>query len=252
MRRRTLGGLMLGCGLLLGGAALAQEATPAPEPVAPAEPAAKPRSGAGPVAHIQKTFVLKHADPLSFEKLLKVFPASISIASVSGQSVISVSGAPQVVAAIEETIKRLDVPSTTPSYEVLAQLVSCSKAGAPPETTPAELADVVAQLKKTFGYEGCSVAQDLFVRATAGQNFEASVGGMRKDEWFMILGSIEPLSTDPSVVHFSELVYRDSSGARRFRGPVTMREGQRPVLGTVGSLGTDRVGVIVLSAKRVL
>src|SRR5438093_1567742 len=74
---------------------------------------------------VQRVFVVKHVLVSDLARVLSVFPAELS--GRDNMHVLSVSAAPAVVAAIEETIKRLDVPPPpTRSVEVTLYVLECS------------------------------------------------------------------------------------------------------------------------------
>jgi hypothetical protein len=233
--------------------ALAQEEAPDPTPAATAAAEVQARAPkGGSVLHIQKTFILKHTGTGPMIKLLRAFPATLSESDVQGQHVISVSGAPAVVAAIEETIKRLDVPALPArSADVVAYLLGCS--ATPPQSDAAspDLRDVVAQLKKTFGYSGCAVVESLFTRASDGNTFHwLARSDKPATKTYAFEGTLEiEGSATPPVLRFNRLTFRNNQSGAGYNGSVEMRDGQRVVLGTIGALDDGSTGVVVLTAK---
>ena len=87
---------------------VAQE-NPAAATASPTPPPVPARRGPRP-GDVQKIFVLKHVRVDDMARLLSVFPAEISGSDHPELRALAVSAAPAVVAAIEETIKRLDIP----------------------------------------------------------------------------------------------------------------------------------------------
>lgn len=244
--------LLLATALAGADLSLAQEGTPAPEASPEAVATATPRPSAR--TDIQRVFVIKHVNALALSRVLQVFPASFRPGTVGKQDVVAVSASPTVMATIEEAIKRLDVPDPSGrSIDVTVHLLECATAGADSDTTPAELKDVVAQLKKTFAYSGCRVAETLFTRASTGNTFRltsrAPAATERAVDYFDVTAQIEVDANAPEVLRFKDFVFRDASAWRSFRGDVTVREGQRTVLGTVGAAVAGKVAVIVLTAK---
>src|SRR6185503_19768820 len=127
---------------------------------APASPAAS--AAASPEARrgirpgdVQKVFIVNHVGINDLVRVLSVFPAELSGMDRDNRRVLSVSAAPAVVAAIEETVKRLDVPPPPiKSVEITAYVLECS-ASVEAGTLPQDLQAVLVQLKKTFSYSGC-------------------------------------------------------------------------------------------------
>lgn len=230
--------------------AVAQEDTPEPLPTPAAAPAAPRASTGGGVFHVQKTFILKHTATGPMIKLLRAFPAQFSESQVQGQQVISVSGAPAVVAAIEETIKRLDVPATpVRSAEVVAYLLGCSAGAAQTDSAGADLKEVVAQLKKTFGYSGCAIVDTFFTRASDGERFIWTARSDNKKS-YAFNGQLEIQdTTTPPTLRLEALRFRDNQNPAGFDGTVELRDGQRVVLGTIGTLDDGSNGVVVLTAR---
>src|SRR6266446_8109646 len=100
------------CALPISRLAAAQDVPPGakgktetPHSAAPEPTSRGPRPG-----DVQKVFVLRYVDAGPLAKILSVFPAAISFARVRDLQTLAVSANPAVLAAIEETIKRLDTP----------------------------------------------------------------------------------------------------------------------------------------------
>jgi hypothetical protein len=245
--------------LLLGG--LLSLTASAEEPSADAKPAMEPAAeahrGTRP-GDAQKVFVLKHVGATVMRDILSVFPAEIRTGEQPGLQVLSVSGAPAVVAAIEETVKRLDVvPPPAKSVDVTGYVLECSAQATPAgaSTAPAELQDAIGQLKRTFGYAGCYLAQTLFARARDNADFYSSAMVVEKTPQGASTGPISLGASDvdvdalqsPPLVRFRSLRYQGSGGF--FKGDVEVRDGQRVVLGKVGIMEEGKDQVLVLTAK---
>jgi hypothetical protein len=183
-------------------------------------------------------------------RILSVFPAVIS-ADRSGLRVLAVSAPPAVVAAIDETIKRLDVPPPpAKSVDVTGYILECSAKSGEALTAPAELEGVVVQLKQTFSYAGCGLIQRLFTRAVSdGNDFmyasRESIGGTHN-----LRGKIQiDASQDSTVVRFRQLFFQTTGREVGFMGSVDVRDGQRVVLGKLGSVEAAKDQILVLTAK---
>jgi hypothetical protein len=234
----------------------------AQEPSADAKPAPSPsvsteaRRGTRP-GDVQRVFVLKNVRAEEMAKLLSVFPADISHISLNATQTLGVSAAPAVVAAIEETIKRLDVPPPlAKSVDVAGYVLECSTKGAEGDGAPAELQDVVAQLRRTFGYAGCGLGTTLFARAAAGNRFDTSArwtsvreGGMLASGTYSLQAGRVTVDSpgETPVIRFTNLrVMRDGPS---YSGDIDVRNGQRVVVGKLGTVETGRDLIFVLTAK---
>lgn len=154
----------------------------AEEPAAPATAATpkpsleKPKRGPRP-NDIQKVFVIKDATVRELAEVLSIFPAAISYDHTrfvnsqgvsSSATALGVSAPPAVMAAIEETIKRLDVPpAPKKSVEITAYILEALSAPQADAKVPAVLDPVVAQLKNTFRYADYRLVDTLIARAVA-------------------------------------------------------------------------------------
>jgi hypothetical protein len=233
----------------------AQEGTtpkPLPPPLAPKR---GPRDG-----DVQKVFVLKNVRADDLAELLSVFPAQITNVERTGLSALSVSAAPAVLAAIEETIKRLDVPPPPArAVEVTGYVLECS-AKAEGGSAPSELQDVVAQLKRTFGYAECGVGQTLFTRGSNHARFRSAAGskpGSRDHPsetesagtYVLEAGRVDIDGVQsPSVIRFRALSLQIIGSTAAFSADVDVRDGQKVVLGKLGSV-SGKDAMLVLTAR---
>jgi len=234
------------------------EAKPPTSHAKPPEPAAKrsPRPG-----DVQKVLVIRHAVPRSLVDLLTIFPATVTHSYYQGSTALGISAPPAVMAAIEETIKRLDVPpAPVKSIELTGYIL---EALAHPADTaasvPPELDSVVAQLKRTFRYQAYRLADTLIARARddSGLDLDATSGNdfleVGRLAYFLSVrrASITE-GVGGAVVHLDRMSFRTHNpkpmGPTRFAGDIDMREGQHVVVGNSG-LGPGNAIILVLSAK---
>ena len=61
---------------------------------------------------VQRLFVLKYADPNQISNLIRVFTSNVT--PNAAMHALAVSASPEAMAAIEDAIKRLDVPAAAP------------------------------------------------------------------------------------------------------------------------------------------
>jgi hypothetical protein len=231
-------------------AAAEAKATAGGSPPVSLSPAARRGIRAG---DVQKVFTLKHVRVDDMARVLSVFPAEISGMERGTMHVLSVSAAPAVVAAIEETIKRLDLPSPPiRSVELTAYLLECSTAG-DGGTVATDLQDVVAQLKRTFNYSGCVSSRTLFTRAADGSRIQLDSregsAGMYSLNGMLLVDSSEPTV----VIRIRQLNFSTSGPSQggRLTGDIDIRDGQKVVLGRLGSTESGKHQIVVLAAKLV-
>jgi hypothetical protein len=220
-------------------------------------PKRSPRSG-----DVQKVFVIKNVHVRPLAEVLAVFPATITFSRSARTTALGVSAPPAVMAAIEETIKRLDVPKPSPrNIELTGDILEALPTPAEPTSLPSELQGVVAQLKRTFGFAAYRLADTLFVRAREEQGLETNgtsandfVGLGRLNYSLSVRTAFVTAAEGGAVVHLDGMSFAASNpklgrGRVGVSGDIDIRVGQRVVVGNTG-LGTSGNAIIlVLSAK---
>jgi hypothetical protein len=128
-----------------------------------------------------KVIILKYADPNRVANLLQILGCCIRADSDLHALVVSTS--PSGMAAIEDAVKRLDVPeSASQDFELTAYYVVGATdenpaAGAQPlPAVPKDLDSVVAQMRNTFPYKAYHLLDTLVLRTRAGRG--AATSGM--------------------------------------------------------------------------
>ena len=126
---------------------------------------------------VQKLFVLKYADPNQIGNLLRVFTQNVT--PNAAMHALAVSATSEAMSAIEDAIKRLDVPTAAPqNVELTVYLLVGSQAeGAPPTALPKDLDSVLAQLKTAFAYKSYKLGDVLTLRGRTGQRLQTSGAG---------------------------------------------------------------------------
>jgi len=221
---------------------------PAPSPAASAAPSPEAR-GVRP-GDVQKVFIVNHVAINDLVRVLHVFPAELSGMERDNRRVLSVSAAPAVVAAIEETIKRLDVPPPPiKSVEIAAYVLECSTSGEV-GTLPQDLQSVLVQLKKTFNYSGCGLARTLLARGSDGSRFAAEFNERTAGK-YELTGRVEVDSSEPPTVRLrgTDLLTWSDSTRSRLSGDIEVRGGQKVVLGRLGVTESGKDQIVVLTAK---
>ena len=133
--------------------------------------AQEPKKAEEPSPKVHKVFILKYADPSQMAKLLGVFGAALS--QNAELHALAVTSSPDLMPAIEEAIKRLDVPTAaTPNIELTAYYLIGGDGENPPGggPVPNELDSVIKQLKNAFAFKVYHLLDVLALRTRAGQN----------------------------------------------------------------------------------
>lgn len=267
-------------GLTLPG--FAQPATPAP----PAAPVVYPPSPEPDPTMLRamksKLFEIKYRDPRWLGIALRPLGSGVRGYLVDstergGINTISVRDFPENLAAIEEAIKRLDVPSAArlaPNVELTLHVLFASKGAVSESGLPSDLQEVVKQLKNTLAYRSYTLAASFIERAQIPEDGLSETRGMghllsnalgtgdgkgsagMKVEWgvngLKLVGQPEVI-TSYQVTNFwldlSEESDSKTNTLAKFRTPLTLKEGERVVVGA--SVIKDHGVVVVLTARRV-
>jgi hypothetical protein len=128
---------------------------------------------------VRRVFQLKHVDPLELLPMLHVFP--VEKHANQRFKTISVSGSREMVAAVEETIRRFDVPASSQPVPLARNVdltvhLLIGEEQPSTEAPPAALKPVVDQLTTLFPYKGYRLAETLVMRTRDGT--EGHLSGM--------------------------------------------------------------------------
>ncbi|MCM2249487.1 MAG: hypothetical protein NDI58_02800 [Geothrix sp.] len=258
--------------------AFAQQAAPAPK-VAPAkDPEPDPAILR---AMKSKLFVIHHLDPAQLAQGLMPLRSGTSGSAISWTNrdnfnTLSARDFPENLAVIEEAIKRLDVPSQSrkaADVELTLHVLFASKGPVAEASLPADLQEVVKQLKNTLAYRGYALAASLVQRV--GVNGDRTIYGRgqlevdtlapekAKDSQLLFVDwesdkvlSLEPESAGPGRYSLRKFYFllRERRGAEslelaRMGSDINLKEGEKVVVGT--TVVKDRGLIVVLSARRV-
>jgi len=229
----------------LGGALLAQQMTAIPPP-AQTEPARQ-----------QKVFELKYADADHLASVLSIF--GYGIKSDRNLHVVAVSAPAEAMTAIEDAIKRLDVPTAAPKdIDLVVYMIVASEQAAAADTLPNELQPVASELKRVFPYKSFRLLDSIVLRTQPANRAQAnglvvlpnSGGGERQYEFSVYPNSV---TEDPSghLIRLDQLQLRlhmPGDHVASIQTEITVREGQRVVVGK-SNMGADQALVMVLTAK---
>jgi hypothetical protein len=275
--------LSLSALLALGLPALAQTAqapqvTPTPAPPRPPEPDPDP---AVLKAMKGKVFVIKYQDAGKIGTIIRPLCSGIngsrtSMTSGSGLDAITVRDFPENLAAIEEAIKRLDIPGVQiqdTDVELRVQVLFASKQPSSEGSLPEELQGVIKSLKGSLAYRSYTLAASFLQRSdTQGHALD---GGGRLDGATLGLGSAKEPSqlrltwnvptglelTKPQTGNssiqirkfrfylYGEIVAGKVEPLASMETGVNLKEGEHVVVGT--TMVKDHGLIVVLSARRV-
>jgi hypothetical protein len=212
---------------------------------------------------VQKVFPVRSVYPWGLQTLLSAFPADVRVGSRI--RAISVSAPPAVMAAIEETIKRLDAPAAdSTSVELTVYVLHAQKDGE--SDLPTGFEDVATHVRDLFGYKALRLVDSLVARPAVGQLFSVgSLGTSDPRVMYNFNGRADIVSTgDRRTVrldHFefaAKVPVTVEPGSDRFEltrvrfvGDFDLREGQRVVIGKSGAGEEGKALIVALSAHAV-
>ncbi|HSE15502.1 MAG TPA: hypothetical protein VLB46_00530 [Pyrinomonadaceae bacterium] len=142
-------------------AAPAQQPTPSPSPSQPDGPVEKLKS---------KVFEVKYRDPNSLLNAVYNLGSGVRGSTMSASTefrTLTVRDFPENLAIVEEALKRLDVPAAPrPNIELHMHVLVASNSGAAATDVPAELKDVLTELRGTLTYKTYELAASIVQRLT--------------------------------------------------------------------------------------
>jgi hypothetical protein len=219
---------------------------------------------------VRKVFAIKHADVDAIAQTLRIFPADVR--PNRELRVIGVSTTAAILLAIEDTIRRLDVPAPSPqNVELTVYLLL----GSDQEGSVApELDSVVKQLKTTFSFKGFRAVDTVIVRSR--DTRPGHVDGLVRLETESPNPSTYSLSYSGASINSDEkgrsirlngLKFKANILAKTqqtegnvpvgfernydagFGTDVDVREGQKVVVGKAAIGGTNTALILVITAK---
>jgi len=221
-----------------------------------------------------RVFELKYRDPASLQQVLRPLGSGFKGATISMDrefKTLSVRDFPENIAAIEEAIKRLDIPQPPrPDIEFTVHVLIASTGSGSREDFPGELADVVTQLKGALKYKSYSLMTSGIHRGKEGPSSVGNSGVAESNLFTSVPTPANPIfyeysldaisidaSSAPSTVqvgnfHFNMRVPVNIGNNVQyqnvgFRSPVGMKPGEKVVVGST-TMG-DKGLVVVVSAK---
>jgi len=213
-----------------------------------------------------RLFQVKYANVYQLARVFNAFGAAIN--ADGDLKVISVRAPQSVLDAIDEAIKRLDVPQPpAKNIELNAYLITATpQSSASP--LPAELEPVVKQLKSVFSYQGFKLLGTLSLRGRDGSGGSVNgvlppiTGDVQRPATYQFLVKNMAVTSDDKarVVRINDLAlvlripvrmgqdvvnYQDVS----ISTSIDAHEGQKVVVGKANIDNADSALILVLTAK---
>lgn len=215
---------------------------------------------------VQKIFKLQYADANRVANLLR--PLGIVVNAESQSNVLAVTGSPQTISAVEDALKKLDVPSTPEkNVDLTGYLLLGSSQGSDTPDVP-ELASVIKELRSLSPFKSYKLLESFNLRDRDGergrvQGFlpgfsptpikSAAVPFVPSYDFGFNRLSVSSSSGSPVVrldgVRLQVTIVPASSA--RIDTDIDIREGQKVVVGKTNANGADQALFLVLSAKLV-
>lgn len=261
--------------LMLASTSAAQQAQTAP-PAAPREPDYVQEKG-----FKTKIIEVKYRNPDALYQVLRNLGSGVRGALISPNSefkLLTVRDYPENIATIEEAVKRLDTPEATPpDIELHVHILIASNAANASNEHPAELNDVIKQLQGTLAYKSYSLMASAIQHVKASGrgsgnsgvaesklfNVDVPPGNAIFYEYNLEAVSIQTAAGGQTQVQTSNFGFNmriplnvGSANPTQptiqyqnvgFRTPVSVREGEKVVVGTT-TMG-DKGLIVVLSAR---
>jgi hypothetical protein len=223
-----------------------------------------------------KIFEVKYRDAGSLASVLRQLGSGFKGASISSSSefkTLTVRDFPENLATMEEALKRLDTPAAPrPNIELhIHVLIAANTSGAGDTTAqvPAELKDVLTQLRGTLNYRNYELAATVIQRLTETQNVLQGTGTgeisnvnpaapstpMPYSYGIRAVSLVQNPTGAPTVqiYDFSFTASTEAPGVERNPARVetalNLRDGEKVVVGTATI--RNRALIVVLSAKLV-
>lgn len=214
---------------------------------------------------ITRIFPVKYANIKDLTTLLGIFGAALTRDERMG--VIAAQGSPATLSALEEAIKRLDVPpAPAQNAEISVYMIKASQTGSG-GSVPKELDPVIKQLRGLFAYQDYRVLDTAVVRARSGGNVREN--GLLPLQVEGVPGSYELILRDVGIspegkertirffFRFScRIPFQSGSAPVQFNNvaletDVDVREGQKIVVGKSNIDGSKDALILVVTGKLV-
>ncbi len=201
----------------------------------------------------QRVFMLKYADARNVAGVLSVF--GYGIKADRDLHVVAVSAPAEAMSAIEDAVKRLDVPAAAPrDIDLTVYMIVASQQASPDAGLPPELQPVAAELKKIFGYKNFHLLDTMLLRAQPG--YKATAHGVtgtteRSPYTFEVVPVAITEDSNGRLIRLDNLNLSVHLPGDRLAGistEISVREGQKAVVGK-SNMGIDQSLILVVTAK---
>lgn len=212
-----------------------------------------------------RVFEVKYRDPNSLLNALYNLGSGFKGSAMSANSefrTITVRDFPENIATVEEALKRLDVPTAPrPSIDLHMHVLIASNAGGTATEAPADLKDVLTQLRGTLNYRNYELAASIVQRLTETPRGLQGSGiaelpstnpgtpnSSMPYEYYLNNVSLVQTATGAASVQIAEFTFVTVEKERaKVQTALSLRDGEKVVVGTATI--RNRALVIVLTAK---
>jgi Bacterial type II/III secretion system short domain len=213
-----------------------------------------------------RVFEVKYRDPNSLASVLSRLTSGFKGAGITPNTefrTLTVRDFPENLATIEEALKRLDTPGAPqPNIELHMHVLLASNLGGGGADVPAELKDVLAELRGTLNYKNYELAASVVQRLTETSailqgNGTAEVpsgnsGGANVSmpyEYYIRSVSLvaNPGGTQSMQIADFAFTSRTGDDRARIQTALNLRDGEKVVVGTATI--RNRALIVVLTAK---
>lgn len=208
---------------------------------------------------VERLFTIKYAGVFALRNLFANFA---QVTADPNMRVLAVRGRPAAVAAIEDAIKKLDVPAVDKNIELTGYVLLAS-AQPGQQTEPADLEPVMKQLRALFLYKSYRILDVIALRVRDGGASNASgqlsalpgtPGGFRPGYAFRFDRASIVATDNARMIRLQNLMLHVGVAPGSdtvIKTDVDLREGQKVVVGKASVNGAEEALVLVLSAKTV-
>jgi hypothetical protein len=200
-----------------------------------------------------KIFQIKYVEPRELQTALSLFRSEIKY-SGGALKVLSVRAPKEIMPAIEDAIKRFDVPMPRNDAELIIYVLMASDQDSS-STIPPALNPVVNQLKNVFSYKGYRLLDTLITRATNSGSSTTLDGSITISETskpnyhFAAFFQFGSLDGKIPVLKVNRMTFQmnDKGIGTGISGDVDVPQGQQVVVGKA-TMG-DRALILVMTSK---
>jgi type II secretory pathway component GspD/PulD (secretin) len=214
-----------------------------------------------------KVFDVKFRDPNSLAIVLSKLGSGFKGATISPSNefkTLTVRDFPENLVVIEEALKRLDTPmAPRPNIDLHMYVLIASNNGSAGTDAPAELKDVLTELRGTLSFKNYDLAASVVQRLTETSNTlqgtgTADVPAVNSSSpitamsyaYYLHSVSLVPNSVGAASIQIGEFSFSANGGENAgIKTALNLRDGEKVVVGTAAI--RSRALVVVLTARLV-